>query len=153
VLLSNTAILHQTRHRQFNRKSAFQRRYNKIRGGQLSDDQDISFRLSELETGHKMIARDVSRFEESVSNISRAIIELVEIKRDFAHFIASSEANNRHHAERHDKQDILLERMNDRLDQHDIIIPQLQETRSWILIAIGLIVSAVIVALIALVVR
>lgn len=117
----------------------------------MSDE--INFRLSELETGHKMIARDVSRFEESVSNISRAIIELVEIKRDFAHFIVSTEQNNKHHSERHDKQDILLERMNDRLDQHDIIIPQLQETRSWILIAIGLIVSAVIVALIALVVR
>ena len=117
----------------------------------MSDE--INLRVQKLELGHKMIARDVSRFEESVSNISRAIIELVEIKRDFAHFIVSTEQNNKHHSERHDKQDILLERMNDRLDQHDIIIPQLQETRSWILIAIGLIVSAVIVALIALVVR
>lgn len=119
----------------------------------MSNDHDINFRLSELETGHKMIARDVSRFEESVSNISRAIIELVEIKRDFAHFIVSTEQNNKHHSERHDKQDVMLEKMNDRLDQHDIIIPQLEETRRWILVGMGLVLSAVIVALIALVVK
>ena len=121
----------------------------------MSDE--INTRLQRLELGHDMLVRDGAndrtQLQESMSVISKAFIELVEIKRDFAHFIASSEANNRHHSERHDKQDILLEKMNDRIDQHDIILPQLQETRSWILIGLGIIVSAVIVALVALVVR
>jgi hypothetical protein len=121
----------------------------------LSDE--INTRLQRLELGHEMIVRDRTndrtQLEESMSIISKAFIELVEIKRDFAHFISSNEANQKSHSERHDKQDILLEKMNNKLDQHDIILPQLQETRSWILIAIGLIVSAVIVALAALVVR
>jgi len=121
----------------------------------LSDE--INLRLQKLEIGHEMIVRDRTndskKLEESMSIISDAFIQLVEIKKDFTHFIASNDESNRHHAQRHDKQDLLLEKMNERLDQHDIILPQLQETRSWILIAIGIIVSAVIVALVALVVK
>lgn len=121
----------------------------------MSDE--INLRVQKLELGHDMLVRDGAndrtQLQESMSVISKAFIELVEIKRDFAHFIASSEANNRHHAERHDKQDVLLEKMNDKLDKHDIIIPQLEETRRWILVGMGLVLSAVIVALIATVVK
>jgi len=121
----------------------------------LSDE--INLRLQRLEMGHEMIVRDRTndrtQLEDSMSIISKAFIELVEIKKDFAHFISTNETNQRHHAERHDKQDELLEKMNDKLDKHDIIIPQLEETRQWILIAMGLVLSAVIVALIALVVK
>lgn len=121
----------------------------------MSDE--INLRVQKLELGHDMLVRDGAndrtQLQESMSVISKAFIELVEIKRDFAHFIASSEANNRHHAERHDKQDALFEKMNDKLDKHDIIIPQLEETRRWILVGMGLVLSAVIVALIATVVK
>lgn len=121
----------------------------------MSDE--INLRLQRLEVGHEMIVRDLTndrtQLEESMSIISKAFIELVEIKRDFAHFIASNESNQKNHSERHDKQDILFEKMNDKLDKHDIIIPQLEETRRWILIGMGLVLSAVIVALIALVIK
>ena len=121
----------------------------------MSDE--INTRLQRLEIGHEMIVRDRTndrtQLEESMSIISKAFIELVEIKRDFAHFISSNEANQKSHSDRHDKQDALFEKMNDKLDKHDITIPQLEETRRWILVGMGLVLSAVIIALIATVVK
>lgn len=115
--------------------------------------EEIKEEIRKIKTSHTMLARDMSRFENSVTLIGSAITELVEIKRDFAHFIKTTEENNRHHAQRHDKQDVMIEKISERQGEVDALLPPLIEMRSWFLGGIGFVVVSVMGALVALVLK
>lgn len=99
-------------------------------------------RLQKLEQGHDMLSRDYSRLNDAIVKISDSLTALVVIQEQNKTIMQHVERNS-----------ILIEKSSSRIDEIERHQPQLLELRNWVLTGLGLIISAVIVALIALVIK
>ena len=99
-------------------------------------------RLQKLENGHDMLSRDYSRLNDAIVKISDSLTAFVVLQEQNKTLINHSE-----------KQTIIIEKMDERVSAIERQIPQLVESRQWVMVGLGFIVSAVIVALIALVIK
>ena len=117
------------------------RRRRKIRGVDLLE-QLHETRLQKLENGHDMLSRDYSRLNDAIVKISDSLTAFVVLQEQNKTLINHSE-----------KQTIIIEKLDARIDAIELRMPQLVESRQWLMIGLGLIVTAVIVALIALVIK
>jgi hypothetical protein len=99
-------------------------------------------RLQKLEQGHDILSRDYSRLNDAIVKISESLTALVVI-----------EEQNKSIMQCIERQSTTIEKLDARIDAIELKMPQLIETRNWVMIGLGLIVSIVIVALIALVVK
>ena len=99
-------------------------------------------RLQKLENGHDMLSRDYSRLNDAIVKISDSLTAFVVLQEQNKTLMNHSE-----------KQTIIIEKMDARIDAIELQMPQLVESRQWLMIGLGLIVTAVIVALIALVIK
>ena len=99
-------------------------------------------RLQKLESGHDMLSRDYSRLNDAIVKISDSLTAFVVLQEQNKTLINHSE-----------KQTIIIEKMDARIDAIELQMPQLIESRQWLMVGLGLIVTAVIVALIALVIK
>ena len=99
-------------------------------------------RLQKLENGHDMLSRDYSRLNDAIVKISESLTAFVVLQEQNKTLINHSE-----------KQTIIIEKLDARIDAIELQMPQLVESRQWLMIGLGLIVTAVIVALIALVIK
>lgn len=99
-------------------------------------------RLQNLENGHNMLVRDYTRLNDAIVKISESLTAFVVLQEQNKTLIQQSE-----------KQTIIIEQTNRRVNTIENQIPQLLETRSWVLTGLGLIVSAFFIALVALVIK
>lgn len=99
-------------------------------------------RLQKLENGHDMLSRDYSRLNDAIVKISDSLTALVIIQEQNKTIMQHIERNS-----------TLIEKSSSRIDEIEHHQPQLLELRNWVLTGLGLIISAVIVALIALVIK
>ncbi len=99
-------------------------------------------RLQKLEQGHDILSRDYSRLNDAIVKISESLIALVVIQEQNKSIMQCVERNS-----------TLIEKSSSRIDEIERHQPQLLELRNWVLTGLGLIVTAVIVALIALVIK
>ena len=121
-------------------RCAFARR-RRIRGLELSEQQHET-RLQSLENGHNMLVRDYTRLNDAIVKISESLTAFVVLQEQNKTLIQQSE-----------NQTIIIEQTNKRVNAIEGQIPQLLETRSWVLTGLGLIVSAFFIELVALVVK
>ena len=121
-------------------RCAFARR-QRIRGLELSEQQHET-RLQNLENGHNMLVRDYTRLNDAIVKISESLTAFVVLQEQNKTLIQQSE-----------NQTIIIEQTNKRVNAIEGQIPQLLETRSWVLTGLGLIVSAFFIELVALVVK
>ena len=117
------------------------RRRRKIRGVDLLE-QLHETRLQKLESGHDMLSRDYSRLNDAIVKISDSLTAFVVLQEQNKTLINHSE-----------KQTIIIEKLDARIDAIELQMPQLIESRQWLMIGLGLILSMAIVELIALVVK
>ena len=117
------------------------RRRRKIRGVDLLE-QLHETRLQKLENGHDMLSRDYSRLNDAIVKISDSLTAFVVLQEQNKTLINHSE-----------KQTIIIEKLDARIDAIELQMPQLIESRQWLMVGLGFIVSAVIVSLIALVIK
>ena len=117
------------------------RRRRKIRGDDLLE-QLHETRLQKLENGHDMLSRDYTRLNDAIVKISESLTAFVVLQEQNKTLIQQSE-----------NQTIIIEQTNKRVNAIEGQIPQLVETRSWVLTGLGLIVSAFFIELVALVVK
>ena len=123
-------------------RCAFARRLRrKIRGVDLLE-QLHETRLQKLENGHDMLSRDYSRLNDAIVKISDSLTAFVVLQEQNKTLINHSE-----------KQTIIIEKMDARIDAIELQMPQLIESRQWLMIGLGLILSMVVVELIALVIK
>lgn len=113
----------------------------KVRGRELNELLHET-RLQKLENGHDMLSRDYSRLNDAIVKISESLMALVVIQEENKSIM---------HCMEHQSQTI--EKLDSRIDAIELQMPQLVESRQWLMIGLGLILSAVIVALIALVIK
>ncbi len=99
-------------------------------------------RLQKLESGHDMLSRDYSRLNDAIVKISDSLTEFVVLQEQNKTLINHSE-----------KQTIIIEKMDERVSAIESQIPQLVESRQWFMVGLGLILSMVITALVALIVK
>jgi len=99
-------------------------------------------RLQKLEDGHNMLSRDYSRLNDAIVKISDSLTAFVVLQEQNKTLINHSE-----------KQTIIIEKLDGRIDAIELQMPQLIESRQWLMVGLGFIVIAVIVALIALVIK
>ena len=99
-------------------------------------------RLQKLEQGHDILSRDYSRLNDAIVKISESLMALVVIQEQNKTIMQHIERNS-----------TLIEKSSSRIDEIERHQPQLLELRNWVLTGLGLIISAVIVALIALVIK
>ena len=99
-------------------------------------------RLQRLENGHDMLSRDYTRLNDAIVKISESLTAFVVLQEQNKTII-----NNQ------DKHSLAIEKIDERVDAIELQMPQLVETRNWVMIGLGVIVSAVIVALVALVIK
>ena len=99
-------------------------------------------RLQKLENGHDMLSRDYSRLNDAIVKISDSLTAFVVLQEQNKTLINHSE-----------KQTIIIEKMDARIDAIELQMPQLVESRQWLMIGLGLILSMVVVGLIALVIK
>ena len=119
----------------------FARRQRRLRGNELSEQQHET-RLQKLENGHDMLSRDYTRLNDAIVKISESLTAFVVLQEQNKTLIQQSE-----------NQTIIIEQTNKRVNAIEGQIPQLLETRSWVLTGLGLIVSAFFIELVALVVK
>ena len=117
------------------------RRRRKIRGVDLLE-QLHETRLQKLENGHDMLSRDYSRLNDAIVKISESLTAFVVLQEQNKTLMNHSE-----------KQTIIIEKMDARIDAIELQMPQLVESRQWLMIGLGLILSMVVVGLIALVIK
>ena len=117
------------------------RRRRKIRGDDLLE-QLHETRLQKLENGHDMLSRDYSRLNDAIVKISESLIALVVIQEQNKSIMQCME---------HQSQTI--EKLDARIDAIELRMPQLVESRQWLMIGLGLILSMAVVELIALVIK
>ena len=117
------------------------RRRRKIRGVDLLE-QLHETRLQKLENGHDMLSRDYSRLNDAIVKISESLMALVVIQEQNKSIMQCME-----------HQSTTIEKLDGRIDAIELQMPQLIESRQWLMIGLGLILSMVVVALIALVVK
>mgnify|MGYP003529550130 CR=1 FL=1 len=99
-------------------------------------------RLQKLESGHDMLSRDYTRLNDAIVKISDSLTAFVVLQEQNKTLINHSE-----------KQTIIIEKLDARIDAIELRMPQLVESRQWLMVGLGFIVSAVIVELIALVIK
>ena len=99
-------------------------------------------RLQKLENGHDMLSRDYSRLNDAIVKISESLTAFVVLQEQNKTLINHSE-----------KQTIIIEKMDERVSTIELQMPQLVESRQWLMIGLGLILSMAIVELIALVIK
>ena len=113
----------------------------KVRGRELNELLHET-RLQKLEDGHDMLSRDYSRLNDAIVKISESLMALVVIQEQNKSIMQCME-----------HQSTTIEKLDERIDAIELQMPQLVESRQWLMIGLGLIVTAVIVALIALVIK
>ncbi len=113
----------------------------KVRGRELNELLHET-RLQKLEDGHDMLSRDYSRLNDAIVKISDSLSELVIIQEQNKTIINHSE-----------KQTIIIEKMDERVSTIEHQMPQLVESRQWLMVGLGLILSMVVTALMALIVK
>jgi len=121
-------------------RCVFARRQRRLRGDELSVQHEA--RLQNLENGHNMLVRDYTRLNDAIVGISDSLTALVVIQEQNKTIMQHVERNS-----------TLIEKSNSRIDEIERHQPQLLELRNWVLTGLGLIISAVVVAMIALVVK
>ena len=99
-------------------------------------------RLQKLESGHDMLSRDYSRLNDAIVKISDSLSALVIIQEQNKTIMQCIE-----------RQSSTIEKLDGRIDAIELQMPQLIESRQWIMVGLGFIVSAVIVSLIAMVIK
>jgi len=99
-------------------------------------------RLQKLESGHDMLSRDYSRLNDAIIRISESLSALVVVQEQNKAIMQCIE-----------HQSVTIEKLDSRIDGIEVQMPQLIETRNWVMIGLSLIVSTVIVALVALVIK
>ena len=99
-------------------------------------------RLQKLENGHDMLSRDYSRLNDAIVKISESLVQLVVIQEQNKSIMQCIE-----------HQSSTIDSLDRRLDAIEVNMPALLELRTWVLTGLGLIISAVVVALIALVIK
>ena len=99
-------------------------------------------RLQKLENGHDMLSRDYSRLNDAIVKISDSLTAFVVLQEQNKTLINHSE-----------KQTIIIEKLDARIDAIELQMPQLIESRQWLMIGLGLILSMAAVELIALVIK
>ena len=117
------------------------RRRRKIRGDDLLE-QLHETRLQKLENGHDMLSRDYSRLNDAIVKISESLMALVVIQEQNKSIMQCME-----------HQSTTIEKLDARIDAIEVRMPQLVETRQWLMIGLGLILSMAVVELIALVIK
>ena len=113
----------------------------KVRGRELNELLHET-RLQKLENGHDMLSRDYSRLNDAIVKISDSLTAFVVLQEQNKTLMNHSE-----------KQTIIIEKMDERVSTIELQMPQLVESRQWLMVGLGFIVSAVIVALITLVIK
>lgn len=106
------------------------------------DELSITGRMQRLESDHNMLVRDYSRLNDAIVKISESLTQLVVIQEQNKAIMACIE-----------RQQMSIDKLDARLDVLEVQQPQLLELRSWVLTWLGLIISAVLVAIIALVLK
>jgi len=99
-------------------------------------------RLQKLEQGHDILSRDYTRLNDAIVKISESLTALVVIQEQNKTIMQHVERNS-----------TLIEKSSSRIDEIERHQPQLLELRNWVLTGLGLIISAVVVAMIALVIK
>ena len=99
-------------------------------------------RLQKLESGHDMLSRDYSRLNDAIIRISESLSALVVVQEQNKAIMQCIE-----------RQSVTIDKLDARIDAIELQMPLLVETRNWAMIGLGIIVSAVIVELVALVVK
>ena len=99
-------------------------------------------RLQKLESGHDMLSRDYTRLNDAIVKISDSLTAFVVLQEQNKTLINHSE-----------KQTIIIEKLDARIDAIELQMPQLIESRQWLMIGLGLILSMAAVELIALVIK
>ena len=117
------------------------RRRRKIRGVDLLE-QLHETRLQKLENGHDMLSRDYTRLNDAIVKISESLMALVVIQEQNKSIMQCIE-----------RQSTTIEKLDARIDAIEVRMPQLVETRQWLMIGLGLILSMAVVELIALVIK
>ena len=116
-------------------------RRQRIRGLELSEQQHEN-RLQSLENGHNMLVRDYTRLNDAIVKISESLVQLVVIQEQNKSIMQCIE-----------HQSSTIDSLDRRLDAIEVNMPALLELRTWVLTGLGLIVSAVLMALVALVIK
>jgi hypothetical protein len=89
-----------------------------------------------------MLSRDYSRLNDAIVKISDSLSALVIIQEQNKTIMQCIE-----------RQSSTIEKLDGRIDAIELQMPQLIESRQWIMVGLGFIVSAVIVSLIAMVIK
>ena len=105
-------------------------------------EQQHEARLQNLENGHNILVRDYTRLNDAIVKISESLVQLVVIQEQNKSIMQCVERNS-----------TLIEKSSSRIDEIERHQPQLLELRNWVLTGLGLIISAVVVAMIALVIK
>ena len=119
----------------------FARRQRRLRGNELSEQQHET-RLQSLENGYTMLSRDYTRLNDAIVKISESLVQLVVIQEQNKSIMQCIE-----------RQSSTIDSLDRRLDAIEVHMPALLELRTWMLTGLGLIVSAVLMALVALVIK
>ena len=106
------------------------------------NEAELKNLFQKLENGHDMLSRDYSRLNDAIVKISESLMALVVIQEQNKSIMQCME-----------HQSTTIEKLDARIDAIELQMPQLVESRQWLMIGLGLIVTAVIVALIALVIK
>ena len=115
-------------------------RRRRIRGLELSEQHEA--RLQNLENGHNILVRDYTRLNDAIVKISESLVQLVVIQEQNKSIMQCIE-----------HQSSTIDSLDRRLDAIEVHMPALLELRTWVLTGLGLIVSAVLMALVALVIK
>lgn len=99
-------------------------------------------RLQKLENGHDMLSRDYSRLNDAIVKISDSLSALVIIQEQNKTIMQCIE-----------RQSTTIEKLDARIDAIELRMPQLIESRQWLMVGLGLILSMAAVELIALVIK
>lgn len=99
-------------------------------------------RLQKLENGHDMLSRDYSRLNDAIVKISESLMALVVIQEQNKSIMQCME-----------HQSTTIEKLDARIDAIELQMPQLVESRQWLMVGLGLILSMVVTALMALIVK
>ena len=99
-------------------------------------------RLQKLESGHDMLSRDYSRLNDAIVKISDSLSALVIIQEQNKSIMQCME-----------HQSTTIEKLDARIDAIELQMPQLVESRQWLTIGLGLILSMAVVEVIALVIK
>jgi len=89
-----------------------------------------------------MLSRDYSRLNDAIVKISDSLSALVIIQEENKTIMQCIE-----------RQSSTIEKLDGRIDAIELQMPQLIESRQWLMVGLGFIVSAVIVSLIAMVIK